>query len=516
VLGDTNPIATFGPRITNPETATSTFLLGADSAADLDFTNYPNMRLGAYNVLTPTGTPASPSTATTFTGSITPAGGTYRFGGPLTVIGNNQASATLVLARQNQLTGANGLNMGPGGLTLIANNNFSGATTLSNALPSGSDSVMLGIGNDAVLGTSAVTFTGGATFRWGGVNGDHTVSNNIAWDPASTANWVPNANTANDSIFRNTSQTTLSYLGQINLNGRSTLLLTFRQGGALFLGDFTGGTSGYSIAQSAPGYLSMLSTPGNGGTAKTYSGQTTINVNGTLVVDSDASLGTGGTLALGSGTAAGSQTLQIQPGTASVNLGTRGVLIAGGSSTAIVTPNFNVPANSTLTLGGAITNSVGTAGLIKTGLGTMALTAQSPNATTTGTLQVNSGTLRLDAATAGGTVWGAANQPLILGINSTTFGNGGTLEITGTFAQSFGAVTVNPRANAINLTGAMALTLGGVTRTSGSTLNLSVPTGTVASSTAAVAGLVNGATTWNGNDWAAARVTALLEVPSTR
>ena len=45
-------------------------------------------------------------------------------------------------------------------------------------------------------------------------------------------------------------------------------------------------------------------------------------------------------------------------------------------------------------------------------------------------------------------------------------------------------------------------------------MNFAVPTGTVASTTTAIAGLVNGATTWNGNDWAAASGTAIGQYPS--
>lgn len=498
LLGDSNPISTFGSRIVNPGTTTAAFLLGADSSSTLDFTNYPNMRLGAYSIATPTGTPGAPAHAVTFTGTIIPAGGTYRLGGQGTNITNLEAVGTLVLASANQLTGTNGVDFRSGGITITATNNLSGATAVSN---NGTEAFILGIGSDAILGTSAITLSGGNTYRWGAVNGDHSMSNNISFAGSSTSGWVFTADAANDGVLANTSQGAMTYLGTIDLGGRSNPTFTGRPRAGLFLGDLTNGPSGFTYAQSTGGYLSMLATSANGGVAKTYNGRTTINVNGVMVIDSDASLGVaGGDITMGSGTTAGSMTLQLQPGAASVNLGGRNIAITSGAA---MTANFNTPGSTALTIGGVISGAA-TGGLNKSGLGTLILTNQSPAAVTTGTLSVSAGTLRLDAAIAGGTVWGAAGQPLTLGSASGTFGNGGTLEITGTFAQSFGAVTVNARANSIKLTGAMTLTLGAITRTTGSSLNFAVSTGAVASTTAGIGGLVNGATTWNGNDWAAA------------
>ncbi|MDP2324067.1 MAG: autotransporter-associated beta strand repeat-containing protein, partial [Gammaproteobacteria bacterium] len=331
------------------------------------------------------------------------------------------------------------------------------------------------------------------------MNGDHSVSNNISFDGASTGTWVAGADNANDSILANTSQGTLSYLGTVDYGGRTSPTITGRPRGTLFLGDITNISGNLLYTQSATGYFSFLSTSANGGVAKTYAvGTTSIGgsttTGGILVIDSNNSLGASGNITLAA------STLQLQPGTASVVLpSTRAV-----SLTSTATSVFNTPSGSTLTVQGEIAGAT-TGGVLKTGLGTLILQASSTIGSGAGALSISAGTLRLDGATAAATVWNPATaSTLTLGTASGTFGSGGTLEITGTAAQAFGAVTVNARANTINLTGAMTLTLGAITRTTGSTLNFSVPTGTVASSHVAINGLVNGGTTWNGNDWAAA------------
>ncbi|MEI6598249.1 MAG: autotransporter-associated beta strand repeat-containing protein, partial [bacterium] len=127
------------------------------------------------------------------------------------------------------------------------------------------------------------------------------------------------------------------------------------------------------------------------------------------------------------------------------------------------------------------------------------------------------GTLRLDAATFGSSVW-TAGQGLTLGVASGTFSNGGILEITGTSAQTFGAVTVNAKANTIRLTGNMALSLGAVTRGAvGGTINFDVGSSgvtSIASTTTALSGLVSGGAIWtdaSGVDWAAASGSAITK-----
>ena len=227
--------------------------------------------------------------------------------------------------------------------------------------------------------------------------------------------------------------------------------------------------------------------------------------NGELVIDSANSLGAAGSLL------PANSTILVQPGTASVTLPGAITLVANDS------PTFNTPSGTTLTVQGVISN-IGTNTLTKTGIGTLDLTAQSPAAVATGSLTVAAGNLTLDAATAGGTVWGATGLGLVLGAASGTFSNGGTLEITGAFTQGFGTVTVNARANTIQLDGNTALTLGAVTRAAvGGTINFNVGSSgvtSIASTTASLSGLVSGAATWTDNtgvNWAAASGTAITK-----
>ncbi|MDP2322936.1 MAG: hypothetical protein Q8N51_02790, partial [Gammaproteobacteria bacterium] len=148
VANDTDPLSTLGGRIVNPSSATAAFLLSADSSAALNFSSYPNMRLAAFAFTNADTTPTPLDHAVTFTGSIIPAAGTYRLGGAAPVQNTNAAASTLVLARDNILTGTNALNMTYGQLTLTAANNFSGGTVLNgNAITI----VALGIGNNSAL-----------------------------------------------------------------------------------------------------------------------------------------------------------------------------------------------------------------------------------------------------------------------------------------------------------------------------------------------------------------------------
>ncbi|NBR43456.1 MAG: hypothetical protein EBU04_11575 [Verrucomicrobia bacterium] len=169
----------------------------------------------------------------------------------------------------------------------------------------------------------------------------------------------------------------------------------------------------------------------------------------------------------------------------------------------------NTPSGATLTIPGSI-SGLTTGIFYKTGLGTLVLSGNATAAITTGSLQVRAGTLRLDAATKGSAVW-TAGQGLTLGVATGTFSNGGILEITGTSAQTFGAVTVNAKTNTIRLTGNMALSLGAVTRGAvGGTINFDVGSSgvtSIASTTTALSGLVSGGAIWtdaSGVDWAAA------------
>jgi hypothetical protein len=97
-------------------------------------------------------------------------------------------------------------------------------------------------------------------------------------------------------------------------------------------------------------------------------------------------------------------------------------------NTAAKNPSFNIPLGSTLTLSGTMSGST-TGVFVKQGPGDLVLRGDATAVLTTGSLQVRSGKLVLDAATLGSTVF--PNVAISLG-RANEFSNGGTLEITGT------------------------------------------------------------------------------------
>ncbi len=482
--------------------------------ANIDVSAFASLQLGAYSDIA--GTPVY------YGGSITPNSTTYRFADPSTANKGGLgpvatavqfAANILVLTKQNIFTGSNALALNSGVFYLTNSNNFTGGTTSTG----GNGTSALGFGNDTALGTGLYTVTNTAAWM-GALNGDHAISNNVKASAA--GNFVVTADVASDGVAN---AGALTYLGTTTLAATQTIFSRTSHD-AIFLGDVTGPTT-----LTLSGGLFSFLTQVNGAVAKNYGALTTGN-SSTIMIDDNRSLGAvNGTLTIGT------STLEVQPGfTTTVSLPSgRAVAI-----TAATIPVFNTPGDalsitgvttgglygtSSLSIAGALSGGT-TGGLTKTGLGTLTLSNASASAFTTGAGKLNifAGTLVLDGATAAANFFGSmtsASIPLVLGTTSGVFGGGGTLQITGTTAQSLGtgasAVTVNPRSNNINLTGSLALTLGAITRTTGSYLNFAVPTGTVTSATPAIAGLVNGATTWNGNDWAAASGTAISQYLST-
>ncbi|MEY3896689.1 MAG: hypothetical protein RLZZ214_2209, partial [Verrucomicrobiota bacterium] len=136
----------FFDRIANLSTTSGTLALGVASANDLDFTTAPNARLGAI-------------ASYTYSGTLTPAGGTYRLGGgggTLTVSSPLTDGNSLVITGGVVLT--NPANDFTGGITIAGNNTGLGqGATLS---------LTGGIGS---LPTNAIGFSGaGGTFAYTG------------------------------------------------------------------------------------------------------------------------------------------------------------------------------------------------------------------------------------------------------------------------------------------------------------------------------------------------------------
>jgi autotransporter-associated beta strand protein len=140
----------FLDRIENLATTSGAVCLGNASANDLDFTSAPNLRLGAINNFT-------------YTGTLTPAGGIYRLGGgggTLTVSSLLTGSTSVVISGSVVLSNAS--NDFNGGVTIASNNTGLGQTA--------SLGFTGGTGN---LNGNAITFGGaGGTLAYtGGASG---------------------------------------------------------------------------------------------------------------------------------------------------------------------------------------------------------------------------------------------------------------------------------------------------------------------------------------------------------
>ncbi|NBV27308.1 MAG: hypothetical protein EBR99_08350, partial [Actinobacteria bacterium] len=316
MIGDTNPTTTFGSRIFNPSTSTAAFLLGADSSETLDFTNFPYMRLAAFNY-TSGATPSGVSNATTFTGTIIPANSTYRLGGRYMsgALGAAGSTSTLVLGAKNILTAANSANFTFGQTALTDANNYTGGTVINgNAIAA----VRIGVGSNAAFGTGTITIQGSQTTHLGNINGDHTLSNNITFESTSTGGLEFAADPGTGGMLNNTNQGTMSYLGTVDFGGRNNPTLTGRPRGGLFLGDLKNATS-LNYTQGSGGYMSLLASSTNGGVAKSFTGTLSIGNDGVLVIDSASSLGGATTLAQAGATSANYSVLQLH-GAATVSL----------------------------------------------------------------------------------------------------------------------------------------------------------------------------------------------------
>ncbi len=155
-------------------------------------------------------------------------------------------------------------------------------------------------------------------------------------------------------------------------------------------------------------------------------------------------------------------------------------------------------------------NIVGSGQLIKYNRGTLTLTGTNAY---TGNTTINRGTLTLDFAAAGAPVTNiigtGAMSALYLG--NTSY-EGGLLNVQGAAGadnyQVFKSLTVNQGASAITAQngagGSMTLLLSNITRSAGGVLDFTLPaSGQILSKNTNVNGIINGALTVGGVDWAA-------------
>ena len=238
-----------------------------------------------------------------------------------------------------------------------------------------------------------------------------------------------------------------------------------------------------AVQKSGAGTLALTGT-------NTYTGGTTVSA-GTLSISSDANLGSGGTLALEANTAL--------------------AFTAGGTYSHSITiagdPTFDVSTGLTVTQSGVIADGGVPGDVVKTGGGTLILSATN---TYTGTTTVNAGTLSVNGAIASSTV--TVNSGGILGGNGTvgptTIASGGalapgnsigTITVGGNLTFNAGSsynVEVSPSAaDRTNVTG--SATLAGTVNTSYATGTYTAKRYTIINAAGGVSGTFGTLTTTN-------------------
>nr|WP_256593072.1 autotransporter-associated beta strand repeat-containing protein [Pseudomonas sp. 2822-15] len=374
---------------------------------------------------------------------------------------NKLDTGTLVLNGANTYTGGTLLN---GGRLIVGSNTALGGGLLTTAAGTTLDSnaaitlgnTLLLNGDTNVAGSNALTLNGGIS----GVGG--LIKNGAATLTLGASN---------------------TFLGPVALNAGGLILAANNALGAGALNAAGGTTLDASAAVTANNAINLAGNLGIGGTADLTLGGA-INGAGSLTKNGAANLTLNGLNAYSGGTTLNAGTLTLGTATA---LGT-GALTVGGAAnlnngTPLVLANaVNVNANLTvgslnnnLTLAGGVG---GSANLIKTGTGDLALTG---NNTFSGLFDVQSGslsTLGNDALGAGAGVnlgsgtqlnmGGSASLGELTGNGVAVVGTGSTLSVgSNNLDSTFGGVLAG--LGGLNKIGSGALTLGGLSVLTGDT-----------------------------------------------
>lgn len=406
------------------------------------------------------------------TGVVTMTGGTFTLtqNGSIMTIGNSgTATGTALFLQQGGYVGTVGV------------------AFKSNAAGNGTATITGGTWVDSGTGG----FTGTATLNVGGGSLSTRVTNLTGTANVSGGTWANSGNFAFSTGVGN---------GVLNLTGSGALILgsgtgtlALGQGGVINIG--TGGAAGALSAGAISG--SGATTINFNQSGKVFFTPAIIQTSGSTQVNNVAGIAIlGGTSLAGvGGINISSGTLQIGNGSALSNLA-----------------SFTITDNGTLAFGtgGTFTvqNSItGTGGITQAGPGVVALTGTGNSYS--GATSVNGGTLSLDFSQLAGRSSNLINN---VANNSALALGGGTLGVTGsngaTNSQRFNGTTLNDGASGIvmNQNGAanLSLSLGGITRNAGSTLNITLPaTGAVSTTTGTDStGLLGAGITVNGSDWA--------------
>ena len=359
-------------------------------------------------------------------------------------------TGTQTLAGADAVAGAGGLTKsGAGTLTLTGNNaNYTGATTVTGGL--------INFNSTANFGSGNITLNGGG-LQWAtGTTTD--ISSRLAPLGAGGGTFETNGNNV---AFASS----LSGSGGLTKAGTGTLTLSVAN-------SYLGGTT----VNAGTLQISGAGTLGNTGSATTINGGT-LDLGGTTQTQNGGLTLTGGTLQ--NGTLSSSGTFDVQAGSVSAAL-------------------------------------AGTGSLAKTGAGTVTLS--SANAYSGGTI-VNAGTLQISGAGTLGNIGGATTingGALDLGGTTQTQNGGltltggtlqnGTLSSSGTFDMQAGTVSA-----ALAGTGGVSKTTAGTATFSGAntyTGNTSITNGTLALTGAGTLGAITNSVTVNG-------ATAILDLGGT-
>jgi outer membrane autotransporter protein len=352
---------------------------------------------------------ATLSAANTYTGGTSVTGGTLQLSGGGT-LGNTSGSTTI--------TGGT-LNLGGttqtqnGGVTVsggtIQNGTLSSSGTV--ALSGGTLSAILaGIGRVVMNGTGTATLSGANTYT----GGTSLTGGTLQLSGSGTLGNTANSTTVSGGTL-DLGGTTQTQNGGVTVSGG-----TIQNGALSSSGTF--GLSGGTIAAVLAGIGQVVKS--GAGTAtlsgtNTYTGGTSVT-GGTLSISSDANLGNGGTVALADGA-----TLAMTAGGTYSHL----LSIAGGAAVDVAT-------GQTATQSAAIGNGASAGTLIKSGSGTLILSA---NNTFTGGMSVTGGTLSISS--------------------DANLGNGGTVALAnGTTLAFTGGSTY---AHALSLSGSATLNVVG-------------------------------------------------------
>lgn len=443
----------FIDRISNAATSAGAIALGANSTNDLNFTSYPNLRLGA-------------SGAFTYGGNITAGAGGYRLGG---------GGGTLTVS--SALTGSTPLTIG-GNVTLTGvGNTFDGGITIAGSNPATDHVARLNYtGGNGVLPSNNVTFAGiGGTFAYTGAAAGSSQSmgalafNEGAGQVASIYGTSGNTGLAFSSMASRPSGATANFTFTNGVNGTTNKIsITGLASGFVNKGVFFG-SSNYAV-NDATGYLrapvygtdSGFVTSGTTAslasathqeitgniTAQNAATFTTLRINGnftialaagqTVAVDGiiKAGGGTSGAISGGTGIQTGAGGELVVNNVDNLTISTS-ILDNGGSKlTKVGAGNLTLTGTATNYSGGTTINQ----GILVVG-STAAFSNAGPVLINGGTLQINGnktiGDLTLKNGQITGLVGGTGATPSTLTANGYALQNGG---VTAVLAGS-GAVT---------------------------------------------------------------------------